>query len=60
MVADVLVIAFAVTLEIPGGPARAVVAKEEFGELADIPDEFVETTENSYVVPGVKPVRITE
>ena len=58
MVADVAVMAVAVTAEITG--ATAVVVKVAFGEVVDTLELLVETTSKSYSVPGVKPVIVTE
>ena len=59
IVADVEVIAVAVTAEITGG-AEPVVVKVAFGEVADTFVLLAETTSKSYSVPGVKPVIVTE
>ena len=58
MVADVVVIAVAVTAEITG--ATAVVVKVALGEVDDRLELLVETTSKSYSVPCVKPVMVTE
>ena len=58
MVAEVDVIAVAVTAEITG--ATAVVVKVALGEVDDRLELLVETTSKSYSVPGVKPVIVTE
>jgi hypothetical protein len=51
------VVPLAVTAEITGA---AVVAKVELGDVLDAVDPFTETTSKSYVVPGVRPVIVTE
>ena len=58
MVADVLVIAVAVTAEITG--PTAVVLKVALGEVADRLELLAENTSKSYSVPGVKLVIVTE
>jgi hypothetical protein len=57
MVAPVVVIAVTVTAEITGG---GVVVKLELAEVDEAVDPFTETTSKSYVVPGVRPVIVTE
>jgi hypothetical protein len=57
-VADVEVMAVTVTALITGVPAN--VTNVEFGELADVPAEFAETTSKLYVVPADRPVSVTE
>ena len=58
MVAEVVVIAVAVTAEITG--ATAVVVKVALGEVAERLELLAETTSKSYKVFGVKPVMVTE
>ena len=58
MVAEVDVIAVAVTAEITG--ATAVVVKVALGEVVDTFALLAETTSKSYSVPCVKPVIVTE
>ena len=58
IVAEVVVVAVAVTAEITG--ATAVVVKVALGEVAVRVALLVETTSKSYSVPGVKPVSVTE
>ena len=58
MVAEVEVMAVAVTAEITG--ATAVVVNVKLPEVVDRLELLAETTSKSYVVPGVKPVRFTE
>ena len=58
MVADVVVIAVAVTAEMAGAGAAVKVA---LGEVAvRLLELLVETTSKLYSVPGVKPVIVTE
>jgi len=58
IVAEVVVIAVAVTAEITG--AAAVVVKVELLDVAVGFKLLPETTSKSYVVPGVKPISVTE
>ena len=58
MVADVAVIAVAVTAEITG--ATAVVVNVAFGEVDDALELLAETTLKLYRVSAVKPVSVTE
>ena len=58
IVAEVEVIAVAVTEEITG--ATAVVVKVKLPEVADRLELLAETTSKSYVVPAVRPVSVTE
>ena len=57
MVADVVVIAVAVTAEMVGA---AVVVKVALAEVADRLELLAETTSKLYSVPAVKPVIVTE
>ena len=57
IVAEVVVIAVAVTAEMVGG---AIVVKVALGEVAVRLELLVETTSKSYRVAGVKPVIVTE
>jgi hypothetical protein len=56
MVAPVVVTIDA-TLVITGA---GIVAKVELPEVVDAVEPFTETTSKSYVVPGVRPVIVTE
>ena len=58
MVAEVDVIAVAVTAEITG--ATAVVVKVALAEVADRLELLAENTSKLYNVPAVKPVIVTE
>jgi hypothetical protein len=58
MVAEVDVIAVAVTAEITG--PTAVVVKVALGEVADRLELLAENTSKLYSVPAVKPVIVTE
>jgi hypothetical protein len=57
MVAPVLVIPLAVTAEMAGG---GVVVKVKLPEVVVPPEPFVETRSKLYMVPGVRPVNVTE
>jgi hypothetical protein len=57
MVVAMDVVPLVVTAEMTGA---GVVAKVELGEVLDAVDPFTETTSKSYVVPGVRPVSVTE
>ena len=60
-VTEVLVTFVVATFEITGGDDVCdIVTKVELGELEDIPPRFAETASKSYVVPGVRPVNVTE
>jgi hypothetical protein len=57
----VLVRLVVATLVITGGDDTTdVVMKVELPEVDDIAPAFAETTLKSYVVPSVRPVRVTE
>jgi hypothetical protein len=51
------VVPLVVTAEMTGA---AVVAKVELVEVVDAVEPFTETTSKSYVVPGVRPLIVTE
>jgi hypothetical protein len=58
MVAELAVIAVAVTAEMVGG--TFTVVKVKLPDVLVPPGLLVDTTSKSYVAPGVNPVRFTE
>jgi hypothetical protein len=56
MVAPVVDIAVTATFEMTGVP---VVVNVLLPDVADVLEEFAETTSKSYSVPAVNPVRVT-